>query len=105
MTNQGFEFTLTTQNVNHKKFGWTTTVNFDTNKTRLISLGGQERYFPVSQNYGSFSGQEIAASLSENLSEWCTVMSGTAITSFRTSTGPIPIRGPVSIPRSLPRKI
>ena len=60
MTNQGFEFTLTTQNVNHKKFGWTTTVNFDTNKTRLISLGGQERYFPVSQNYGSFSGQEIA---------------------------------------------
>lgn len=60
MTNQGFEFTLTTQNFNRKKFGWTTTVNFDTNKTKLISLGGQERYFPVSQNYGSFSGQEIA---------------------------------------------
>ena len=60
MTNQGFEFTLTTQNINHKKFGWTTTINFDTNKTRLISLGGSERYFPVSQNYGSFSGQELA---------------------------------------------
>lgn len=60
MTNQGFEFTLTTQNINHKKFGWTTTINFDTNKTRLISLGGSERYFPVSQDYGSFSGQEIA---------------------------------------------
>lgn len=46
MTNQGFEFTLTTQNVNHKKFGWTTTVNFDTNKTRLILAGRSGALFP-----------------------------------------------------------
>ena len=54
MTNRGFELTLTTRNIVTKNFTWTTTLNFDTNKTQVISLGG-EQFFPVSLNYGAFT--------------------------------------------------
>lgn len=55
MTNKGFEISIQSRNIVSKKFNWTSSVNFDTNKTKLISLGGDERFFPVSLNYGAFT--------------------------------------------------
>lgn len=55
MTNQGFEISIKTRNIVSKNFNWTTSINFDTNKTKLISLGGEEHFFPVSLNYGAFT--------------------------------------------------
>lgn len=55
MTNSGFEVSVRTRNIVNKKFNWSTSLNFDTNKSKLISLGGDERFFPVSIRYGAFT--------------------------------------------------
>lgn len=36
LTNKGFELALTTRNINHDKFKWTTTINFAHNKSEVL---------------------------------------------------------------------
>lgn len=42
LKNHGLEVTLTSKNITKKDFEWRTTVNFSTNKNRIISLLGQD---------------------------------------------------------------
>jgi len=41
--NRGLEIELNTTNITNKKFKWTTSANFSTDKNKLLSLGGQDQ--------------------------------------------------------------
>nr|WP_315256337.1 SusC/RagA family TonB-linked outer membrane protein [uncultured Flavobacterium sp.] len=58
--NKGWEFTLTTSNINSEKFNWSTSLNLSTNSNKLLSFPGIENtsYYttyvvgnPLSSNY------------------------------------------------------
>ncbi|QNE41826.1 TonB-dependent receptor [Hymenobacter sp. NBH84] len=42
MRNEGFEFTINTQNINKADFTWSTSFNFSTNKNRVLALNNNE---------------------------------------------------------------
>lgn len=39
--NQGFEFAVNTTNISNSKVKWTTSLNFSTNRNKILNLGGQ----------------------------------------------------------------
>lgn len=43
VNNKGFEFELTTANIDKKDFTWNTTANFSTNKNKLLNYGDKEK--------------------------------------------------------------
>jgi len=46
LSNKGLELTLISRNIESDKFSWTTTVNFDLNRNKVISLGDAD-FLPV----------------------------------------------------------
>ncbi|MDO9634295.1 MAG: TonB-dependent receptor [Paludibacter sp.] len=59
ISNKGIELTLITRNVVKKKFSWTTNINFDANRNKVLELGG-ESFFPVTVRYGPFFDMPIS---------------------------------------------
>lgn len=45
LTNKGFELALSTRNINHDNFKWTTTINFAHNKSRVLSEQPRDNAF------------------------------------------------------------
>ena len=39
--NKGFELTISSRNINHKNFQWTTDLVFSTNRLMVIDVGGE----------------------------------------------------------------
>ena len=58
LSNKGVELTLVARNFIKKKFSWTTTINFDLNRNKVLELGG-ETFFPVTVRYGPFYDMPI----------------------------------------------
>jgi len=52
LTNRGLELSLITRNIESKKLTWTTTVNFDLNRNKVISLGDAQ-FLPITISNGS----------------------------------------------------
>ena len=49
--NKGFEFALTTNNIDGKKFSWNTNLNFSLNRNKVLDLNGEyERYVGASSS-------------------------------------------------------
>jgi TonB-linked SusC/RagA family outer membrane protein len=43
--NQGFEFAMTTRNIDHENIKWSTTLNFSTNANKVLSLGPNKQIY------------------------------------------------------------
>jgi len=54
MSNMGIEVSLVTRNIEKKNFTWSSTLNVDANRSKVLELGG-DSFFSVTVNNGSFS--------------------------------------------------
>jgi len=63
VSNKGFEFSVTTLNVDQAKIKWSTTLNFSTNKNRVESLGPNPQIFTGGLSSDVFHGNSPNTSI------------------------------------------
>ncbi len=63
MQNKGFEFSISSVNVERKKIKWTTSVNFSTNANKILDLGGVNSQLTGNVSSSLFPGGQFSSIL------------------------------------------
>ncbi|QNH63220.1 SusC/RagA family TonB-linked outer membrane protein [Hymenobacter sediminicola] len=93
MYNQGFEFTLTTENIRKENFTWSSTFNLSTNKNEVTALNNNEDIIDtynitrVGESIGSIFGYDFVGVNSSNGSPIYTKADGSLVQASTNSSG------------------